>query len=214
VELFFEYEPGDEPVHSPWRTSMGSSPMLEPPCSVVDLLHQAVTAATVWLDGRLEFRFENDVRIEVRSRPDVEAWELSGPRRPLDRLRTRRWRAGALAGRRGSGSIHGPPSSLTPPMPARPASAPSASFVAVSGKGADGETGRFAGRRLVFLDNHALGAECRERNVTSDMTTALRQGRKGPEKATRTDGGAPLHFGVWRSASTSRGSWPVRSRSN
>ncbi len=79
LELFFDHESGDEPTHSPWRASIGSSPTLEPPDLVGDLLHQPVSAATVWLDGRLEFRFENGARIEVSPRPDVEAWELGGP---------------------------------------------------------------------------------------------------------------------------------------
>jgi hypothetical protein len=45
---------------------------------VLDLLGSIVTASTVWLDGRLELRFEGDVVLEVPPHPRSEAWQVAG----------------------------------------------------------------------------------------------------------------------------------------
>jgi hypothetical protein len=45
----------------------------------LDLLGKEVLAATVWLDGRLELRFQNGAGIEVPPDPRYEAWQVGGP---------------------------------------------------------------------------------------------------------------------------------------
>jgi hypothetical protein len=67
------------------RTAGGAEQSIDASCApsrlapTLDLLGERIRGATVWLEGRLELRFESGAAIEVPPDPSFESWQVSGP---------------------------------------------------------------------------------------------------------------------------------------